>query len=44
MYIGYTMPITVAMDHRAVDYGDMVPFFEKLDEIFADPSIIHSWK
>ncbi|MBQ9530927.1 MAG: 2-oxo acid dehydrogenase subunit E2 [Eubacterium sp.] len=44
MYIGYTMPITVAMDHRALDYGDMVPFFEKLDEIFADPSIIHSWK
>ncbi len=44
MYIGYTMPITVAMDHRAVDYGDMVPFFEKLDEIFADPSIIHNWK
>ena len=44
IYIGYTMPITVAMDHRAVDYGDMVPFFQKLDEIFADPSIIHSWK
>ena len=44
MYIGYTRPITVAMDHRALDYGDMVPFFEKLDEIFADPSIIHSWK
>ena len=44
MYIGYTMPITVAMDHRALDYGDMVPFFEKVDAIFADPSIIHSWK
>ena len=44
MYIGFTMPITAAMDHRALDYGDMVPFFEKLDEIFADPSIIHSWK
>ena len=44
MYIGFTMPITAAMDHRALDYGDMVPFFEKLDAIFADPSIIHSWK
>ena len=44
IYIGYTMPITVAMDHRAIDYGDMVPFFQRLDEIFADPSIIHSWK
>jgi len=44
MYIGYTCPITVAMDHRALDYGDMVPFFETLDAIFEDPSIIHSWK
>jgi pyruvate dehydrogenase E2 component (dihydrolipoamide acetyltransferase) len=44
IYIGYTMPITAAMDHRALDYGDMVPFFQRLDEIFADPSIIHSWK
>ena len=44
IYIGYTMPLTVAMDHRALDYGDMVPFFQRLDEIFADPSIIHSWK
>lgn len=44
IYIGFTMPITVAMDHRALDYGDMVPLFEKLDEIFANPSIIHSWK
>jgi len=44
IYIGQTMPITVAFDHRAVDYGDAVPFFRRLDEIFADPSIIHSWK
>ena len=44
IYIGYTMPITIAMDHRALDYGDMVPLFQKLDEIFADPSVIHSWK
>lgn len=44
IYIGYTMPITIAMDHRAIDYGDMVPLFQKLDEIFADPSVIHSWK
>ena len=43
-YIGYTMPITVAIDHRAVDYGDIVPFFRRLDEIFENPSIIHSWK
>lgn len=38
------MPITIAIDHRALDYGDVVPFMRKLDEIFADLSIIQSWK
>lgn len=38
------MPITIAMDHRALDYGDIVPFLKRLDEIFADPSVIQSWK
>ncbi len=37
------MPITVAIDHRALDYGDCVPFFERLDEIFASPQVILSW-
>ncbi len=38
------MPITIAIDHRALDYGDVVPFMRKLDEIFENPSIIRSWK
>ncbi len=38
------LPLTIAIDHRALDYGDVVPFMKKLDEIFANPSIIHSWK
>lgn len=38
------LPITVAIDHRALDYGDCVPFMEKLDKIFENPSIIQSWK
>ena len=42
--IGMVMPMAVAIDHRAVDYGDMVPFIQRLDEIFANPSIIHEWK
>lgn len=42
--IGTVMPITVAIDHKALDYGDIVPFFKKLDEIFANPSIIQEWK
>lgn len=38
------LPITIAADHRALDYGDCLPFFERLDEIFANPQIILSWK
>lgn len=38
------MPITIAIDHRALDYGDIVPFMKKLDEIFENPSVIQSWK
>lgn len=38
------LPLTIAIDHRALDYGDVVPFMRKLDEIFANPEIIQSWK
>lgn len=38
------LPITIAIDHRALDYGDVVPFMQRLDKIFAEPQIIHSWK
>lgn len=38
------IPITIAIDHRALDYGDCVGFFKRLDEIFANPSLIHDWK
>lgn len=38
------IPITVAIDHRALDYGDCVGFFKRLDEIFANPSLIRKWK
>lgn len=38
------LPITIAIDHRALDYGDVVPFMRKLDEIFANPQIVQDWK
>ncbi len=38
------MPITIAIDHRALDYGDVVPFMRRLDEIFANPECILEWK
>lgn len=42
--VGTIMPITIAIDHKALDYGDIVPFLQKLDEIFEHPEIIQSWK
>ena len=38
------LPLTIAFDHRALDYGDLVPFMDRLDEIFDNPVVIHDWK
>ncbi len=38
------MPITIMFDHRALDFGDIVPFIKKLDEIFEHPEVIIEWK
>ena len=38
------LPITIAMDHRAMDYSDIVPFMRKLDEIFANAEVLKQWK
>lgn len=37
------LPICIAFDHRALDFGETVPFMKRLDEIFENPSIIRSW-
>ncbi len=37
------LPICIAFDHRALDFGDIVPFLERLDDIFENPAQIHSW-
>lgn len=37
------LPICIAFDHRVLDFGDIVPFMKKLDEIFAQPEVIHNW-
>lgn len=42
--VGTVMPISICMDHKALDYGDIIPFFNRLDEIFANPEIIQTWK
>lgn len=37
------LPICIAFDHRALDFGEIVPFMKCLDEIFENPSVIRSW-
>lgn len=36
-------PMCLAVDHRAAEYGDLVPFMDRLDEIFAHPAQILNW-
>lgn len=40
---GKVMPMCIAFDHRALDFGDIVPFTKKLDEIFNNPEIMYEW-
>ena len=42
--IRQVLPFTIVFDHRALDFGDIVPFIKKLDEIFEEPEIMFSWK
>lgn len=38
------LPICIAFDHRALDFGEIAPFMKRLDEIFENPGIIFSWR
>ena len=38
------LPLTIAFDHKALDYCDVLPFMNRLDEIFENPAVIHEWK
>ncbi len=42
--IRQVLPLTIVFDHRALDFGDIVPFIKCLDGIFAEPEVIHTWK
>lgn len=37
------LPMTIAFDHRALDFDAILPFMKRLDEIFSDPSVIRTW-
>ena len=41
--VGKVLPMCIAFDHRALDFAEVGPFTKRLDEIFANPEIIHSW-
>ena len=34
------IPLTIVMDHRAIDFNDVVPFMKRIDEILADSDAI----
>lgn len=38
------LAICIAFDHRALDFGDIVPFLKTLDGIFENPKVMHTWK
>lgn len=38
------LPICIAFDHRALDFGEAIPFIKRLDNIFENPQQIHNWK
>lgn len=37
------LPLCIAFDHRALDFGEVVPFMKRLDDIFANPAQINNW-
>lgn len=37
------IPLCIAFDHRALDFGDIVPFLKRMDDIFARPEQTKSW-
>ncbi len=41
--VGQEMPIDLVFDHRAVDFGDLVPFIKRLEDIFRNPEQMYNW-
>lgn len=37
------LPVTLIFDHKIGGANDIIPFIKKLDEITANPEIIHNW-
>lgn len=41
--IGQMMPICCVFDHRAVDFDEVVPFLNRMEEIFHHPEEMYNW-
>ena len=41
--IRQVIPLCLAFDHRAFDFGDVQPFIRRLEEIFQHPEEIRNW-
>lgn len=41
--VGQVMPMCLAFDHRALDFAEIIPFLQRLDDIFANPMQILNW-
>lgn len=37
------LPFCISFDHKALDAHDVMPFVKHLDEIFANPEVLHEW-
>ena len=40
---GNVMPMQLVFDHRALDFGKLIPFIKRLEEIFDRPEEIFEW-
>ena len=38
------LPITIVFDHRALDFGDVVPFIRQMDNYLANPEVLQEWR
>ncbi len=40
---GNIMPMEMVFDHRALDFGKLIPFIKRMEEIFDNPKEIFNW-
>ena len=40
---GNVMPMQLVFDHRALDFGKLIPFIKRLEDIFENPDEIFEW-